>query len=227
MSRKVGVEERIRELARQQPGWTPSQIAIFLQGEQLKVTSEDVRRTLARPTPTPAAGTDATAASITSRPMYAAPREERRRSALPVGLLFGIILFLLTVGAQFLLDAVDAVTGSITYLGAFLILLLITGAVASRQYASGARAGMIAAFVGVALAGGTAALLYYTNRATYDTVLNTVPAEMEDFDLGFTQAVALAVGIAISLFASLVLGLIFGWLGAKLFGRRRRRSTFG
>ncbi|MDQ3327936.1 MAG: hypothetical protein M3506_05395, partial [Chloroflexota bacterium] len=85
------IEQRVRDLARQHPGWTPSQMAIFLQGEKLKVTSEDVRRVLARPAPT---GADAEAPTA-ERPRYTAPREEQRRSAIPIGLLFGILFFLL------------------------------------------------------------------------------------------------------------------------------------
>ncbi|MDQ3855098.1 MAG: hypothetical protein M3281_01720, partial [Chloroflexota bacterium] len=162
-----------------------------------------------------------------TQPQYAAPREEPRRSALPTGLLFGILLFLIAIAAPFLLgDAGPGVSG-LVYWVAFPVLLLITGAVASRRYASGARAGTIAAFVSVALTAGTIAVLYYMNRSTYNAFIGATPAQPDDLNLGLAEAVTLAVFIALSLLAALILGLVLGWLGARLFGRRRRRATFG
>ncbi|MEJ7654955.1 MAG: helix-turn-helix domain-containing protein, partial [Chloroflexia bacterium] len=115
MSNKADAMERVRELARQHPGWTPSQIALYLQGEGLAVTNEDVRRTLTRRTPV--ASTDPGVAEAPTTPQYAAPREEPRRSAIPTGLLFGVILFVVAIGAPYLLEGLGAAVSSAISLG--------------------------------------------------------------------------------------------------------------
>ncbi len=219
MSRRAPqhIEQRVRDLARQHPGWTPSQVAIFLQGEKLKVTSEDVRRVLARPAPT---GADAEAQSA-ERPRYTVPREEQRRSAIPIGLLFGILFFLVSVGGGALVAEYNSDTGTFGSLAVNLLVLFIAGVVASRRFASGARAGMIAGGFGWLLTVGVGLLLYYTLNSLYDSLALNLP-EPADTDALYS----LLGGSAIRLFGSSLVGLCLGWLGAKLFGRRRRRAAF-
>ncbi len=219
MSRRLPqhIEQRVRDLARQHPGWTPSQVAIFLQGEKLKVTSEDVRRVLARPAPT---GADAEAQSA-ERPRYTVPREEQRRSAIPIGLLFGILFFLVSVGGGALVAEYNSDAGTFGSLAVNLLVLFIAGVVASRRFASGARAGMIAGGFGWLLTVGVGLLLYYTLNPLYDSLALNLP-EPADTDALYS----LLGGSAIRLFGSSLVGLCLGWLGAKLFGRRRRRAAF-
>ncbi len=222
MSSKPDTQERVRALARRHPGWTPSQVAIYLQGEGLKITSEDVRRILA--SPSARSGEEAATA-----PRYAAPREERRRSALPIGLLMGVLLFVLTAGAGVLLlvGGADPAAGNSITLLLFVLGLLVTGAVASRRWASGARAGMIAGLVlmllliGFAL--GLAAQLYSTLGLAASPAMQTALDDLTQVASGPQLAAAVILPL---LFAAL-LGLVLGWLGAKLFGRRKRRATFG
>ena len=211
------VEQRVRELARQHPGWTPSQMAIFLQGERLKVTSEDVRRVLARPAPT---GADAPA-EANERPRYTAPREEQQRSALPIGLLFGILFFLVSVAGGALVAEYNSAAGPSASLAVNLLVLFVAGVVASRRFASGARAGMIAGGFGWLLTVGVGLLLYYTLNSLYASLALNLP-EPNNRDALYR----LLGGSAIRLFGTSLLGLCLGWLGAKLFGRRRRRAAF-
>jgi|GEM_PF-1219999 len=216
------IEQRVRDLARQHPGWTPSQMAIFLQGEKLKVTSEDVRRVLARPAPT---GADAEAPTA-ERPRYTAPREEQRRSAIPVGLLFGVLFFIVSAAGRAItaeyapggqVTETANATASLSFL-VNIVVLLLAGAVASRRFASGARAGMIAGGFGWLLTVGVGIALYYSYRAYYETLALSLP------DPGDTER--LVTGAAILLFVFTLVGLCLGWLGAKIFGRRRRRAAF-
>ncbi len=211
------VEQRVRELARQHPGWTPSQMAIFLQGERLKVTSEDVRRVLARPAPT---GADEPAETA-ERPRYTAPREERQRSALPIGLLFGILFFLVSVAGGALVAEYRSDAGPFTSFAVNLLVLFVAGVVASHRFASGARAGMIAGGFGWLLTVGVGLLLYYTLNSLYASLALNLPAPNNRDAL-----YSLLGGSAIRLFGTSLIGLCLGWLGAKLFGRRRRRAAF-
>ena len=212
-------EQRIRELARQYPGWTPSQLAIFLQGEKLKVTSEDVRRVLARPT---AGGQDPGAAEA-QQPRYTAPRQARARSSVPVGVLFGVLLFVYYFGVQLLSPTVGPnLSRLMTALGTAL-LLLMAGAVASHRLANGARAGALAALLNILLTAGLAALVYTAFRPQLQAITGqALPATLTGGDLR-----GLAFGIALLLVFFGMVGALLGWLGAKLFGRRRRRATFG
>ncbi len=211
------VEQRVRELARQHPGWTPSQMAIFLQGERLKVTSEDVRRVLARPAPTG----DDEPAETADRPRYTAPREERQRSALPIGLLFGILFFLVSVAGGALVAEYRSDAGPFASFAVNLLVLFVAGVVASHRFASGARAGMIAGGFGWLLTVGVGLLLYYTLNSLYASLALNLPAPNNRDAL-----YSLLGGSAIRLFGSSLIGLCLGWLGAKLFGRRRRRAAF-
>lgn len=223
MSRKVDTGERIRDLARQHPGWTPSQIAIFLQGEQLKVTSEDVRRTLARPAAI-GAETDAT-----PRRRYAAPREERRASPLPIGSVFGLLLAVLLSTVYGLMPrvateaAVPALALYVT-IAVSVLVLLMTGAAASRLGASGALTGTIAALLGTLISLGVGFLLYeLINRERLDEASGAILPALTEPELGSE----LVIGSGINLLAAALIGLLLGWLGARLFGRKRRRSTLG
>jgi hypothetical protein len=215
------VEERIRELARKNPGWTPSQIAIFLQGERLKVTSEDVRRALARPAATAVPG-DPDAATA-ARPQYSAPREERTRSALPIGLLFGVLLSVLYFGVQALSPSLGpTLTQTLLLLGSGL-LLLASGAVASRRFASGVRAGATAALVNLLITLGVVAVLYSALRAQLQAALGQSLPTLSD--VGGWGGVVFGLATLLIIFG--IFGALLGWLGARLFGRRRRRATFG
>jgi hypothetical protein len=208
MSRRLDVNDRIRELARKNPAWSPSQIAIYLQGEGEKVTSEDVRRSLAR-RGSAEDGSDATASR------YTAPREEPRRSAFPIGLLFGVLIFALSLGVTFL-GAPLSVGARLALSFATLTLLLpAAGAVASRRYASGPIAGLVAMLVYTLLAlGGLFTQMVATGL--------TIPAA-----LGMTAGGLLDPRVLVYLLIWLSLGPVLGLLGAALFGRKRRRPTFG
>lgn len=211
------VEERIRTLARQHPGWTPSQLAIFLQGEQLKVTSEDVRRVLARPTPTTGDVEEQPA-----QPRYTAPREVRTGSSIPVGLIFGILLALLYVGIQTFAPALGAGVVRLATLLGTALLLLLAGAVASRRYASGASAGALAGLVYVLILTGLAALLYSSFRPQLEAVLGqTLPAAPVAEGLS-----TIAFGVVTLLLFFGLMGALLGWLGGRVFGRKQTRRTF-
>jgi hypothetical protein len=215
------IEQRIRELARQQPGWTPSQVAIFLQGEKLKVTNEDVRRVLARPD---TAATDPTAEAETpAPPRYTAPREERRSSSIPVGIFFGVLLFVYYFAVQSLAPVVGAGTvGLLTLLG-FAVLLVMSGAVASRRFANGPRAGALAGLIYMALTVGSILLLASTFAPLLQATLNRpIPTADQVGGVG-----PLAFGVAVLLVIFGVFGAILGWIGARAFGRRKRRAAFG
>ncbi len=214
------LEARIRELARQHPGWTPSQLAIFLQGEQLKVTSEDVRRVLARPTPP--VGDAAETEEQPTAPRYTAPREARTRSSLPVGLLFGILLAVFYVGIQAISPTLGGGVARLATLLGTGLLMVLTGAVASRQYASGASAGALAGLTYVLILTGLAFLLYSTFRPQLEAVLGqTLPSAPLGGGLS-----TLAFGVAVLMLFFGLMGAVLGWLGARLFGRKRSRQAF-
>ncbi|MDQ3327914.1 MAG: hypothetical protein M3506_05280, partial [Chloroflexota bacterium] len=85
----------------------------------------------------------------------------------------------------------------------------------------GARAGMIAGGFGWLLTVGVGLLMYYTLTSLYDSLALNLPAP-DDQDALYNL-----LGIsAIRLFGTSLIGLGLGWLGAKLFGRRRRRAAF-
>ena len=213
MSRQPSAEERIRVVARQHPGWTPSQVAIFLQGENVKVTSEDVRRALARPsdldgTPVPA--------------QYLAPAEARSGSALGVGVLFGILIVLASTRALWLLASRSQSLATLASAVATVLLLLIAGAAASRRRASGAAAGAVAMLVALILQAALAFGLYHFARSTYTAALGPqLAGQIAPY------GPALAVPALVALVVGVIVGLMFGWVGGRLFGRRRRRATFG
>lgn len=214
MSQRQNVQDRIREVVRQHPGWTPSQVAIFLQGEQLRVTSEDVRRVLARTT---REGDPMTAPET---PRYTVPREVRRSSSLPFGLLFGLIIFLVLAGATWYGGARTGGYLDLAALAAVPVLLVICGAVASRGWASGARAGMTAALFALLLLLSAGALLYYVYPARFQSLLGTDPGTLNENPTGMLVLLLVTILIAD------VIGLLFGWLGAALFGRKRPAATF-
>lgn len=214
---KPETQQRIRDLSKQHPSWTPSQLAIFLQGENLKITSEDVRRTLAK------RDTDEEGENE-GRPSkrYAAPRERVRRSALPVGLLFGPLTFVVTA----LVLVFATVLGSYTapaYLAVYILLVIVSGAVGSRVRASGARAGLFTALIHAILMVAIAVILYNSAHDQLESRLGHQLPNVTD------QSFLINIGIdtAIALVVALIIGLILGWIGATLFGRRERRATFG
>lgn len=219
MSRRVEVDEKIRELARLHPGWTPSQIAIFLQGEKLKVTSEDVRRTLARTNPTPAEG----GVEVAAQPRYATPRQEPHTGPWRIGLAFGLLVFALSFMGQVVFGLLDPALGTIGGVAMLVIGLLLTGSSASRRYASGAHAGMIAALVSLLVGVAISLSLYESLRPRYEEAVGRQLPSLTDSD----ALLGLAVGVGILMVVFALLGLIFGWMGARLFGRKQRRATFG
>ncbi len=208
------VEERIRELARRNPGWSPSQLAIYLQGEKLKVTSEDVRRVLARPGPT----AEDDPAVATPPPRYTAPREERTRSALPIGLVFGVLLTLFYLGIQAIRPALGAGVTQLMVLLGSVLLLLATGGVASRRFASPVRAGSLAGIVYLSTLAGLAVALY---AQIQQITGQTLPFLSDSSAWG-----GLAFAIVTLLIIFGVFGALLGWLGGRLFGRKRRRRAF-
>ena len=217
MSQRPETQERVRSLARQHPGWTPSQLAIFLQGEGVKITSDDVRRTLARPAP----GAEGEEAAPNR---YAAPREEPRRSALPVGLLFGVLALLSFVGALFVEATVEPGVGGIASLVSLAVVLLVAGAMGSRRFASGALSGLLSALVCGVLLLGLAALgigALADAAGGLETLLGNVDLSPDQIASSFLTTAAIILGVLA------LAGLLLGWLGAKLFGRRKRRATFG
>lgn len=214
MSQRQNVQDRIREVVRQHPGWTPSQVAIFLQGEELRVTSEDVRRVLARTT------REGEPMTAQDSPRYTVPREVRRSSSLPAGLLFGVLIFLVLGGATWYGGMRTADYTDLAALITAPVLLIVCGAVASRGWASGARAGMVAALFGLLLLLGAGAVLYYAYPARFQSLLGTDPGTFNQNPTGMLALLAVTAVIFD------VLGLVLGWLGAALFGRKRPAATF-
>ncbi len=220
MSQRTEVEDRIRELARQHPGWTPSQIAIYLQGENLKVTSEDVRRALARAEP----GEGEQPVGVWSR--YTPPPPVRRRPAWPIGIAFGIITFVVVTAVEGYLLTVGKPGVSFFVILTLLVMFIITGTVASRLHARASVAGAIAGFLEMAI---TFAVIGAALSGLAGS-MGGLPSAM-GMNLVTLGKVgvnsAFIIGAIIVVVIATIVGAVFGWIGRLLFGPRRRRGVFG
>lgn len=126
----------------------------------------------------------------------------KRDSALRIGVIFGIILFVTTLIISLLFQAINLPgVGGITNLFAQIIILMIAALVSSIL-------GLIATAVGLGNTNALGALQQQTG-ATEGQV-----------------AAVLGVAAILGLIFSALLGAFFGWLGGKLFGSGRADSTY-
>ncbi len=144
----------------------------------------------------------------------------KRDSALRIGIIFGIILFVTSIIIGLLFREIGLpVVGGITNLFAQIIILMIAGSTAARRFASGALSGLIAAAVSSILGLIAAAV------GLGDT--NALGALQQQTGATEGQAAAvLGVAAIIGLIFSALLGAFFGWLGGKLFGSGRADLTY-
>ncbi len=158
----------------------------------------------------------------TSDPQYSTTTgtaTPRRDSALRIGVIFGVILFITTFLISTIFTVLDLPgVGSITNLFAQIIILMIAGAIAARRFTSSALSGLIAALVSTVLGLIAAAVGLGNTNALGALQQQTGATEGQ-------VAAVLGTAAILALIFSALLGALFGWLGGKLFGRDRADST--
>jgi len=207
MSKRVDVETRVRELASKHPGWTPSQIAIYLQGENIKITSDEVRRILR-----------GSRAGSSARTRSATPTT-RPASSLPIGTIFGLIFFIIQTAVSYV-DPNNYYLYAEIALAVIAVGLIVCGALASRIGALAANAGALASLVFGIVSFLLLVVSYNFFPSIYSKLRYDIYPTARDF---IPNGLVLYVAFLI---VSILAGFVLGWIGGKLFGRRKRRVAF-
>lgn len=146
----------------------------------------------------------------------------KRDSALKIGLIFGVLIFITTLILGFLLSQISTGLAGIFNLGTLVTMLMITGAIAARRFASAALSGLVAAVTNTILQV-IAGLIGLTAGVATGGMPGLPDLSGDQAAIAIT---AVVIGLILGLAFAAAIGALFGWLGGLLFGKGRADSTY-